>query len=174
MNSIFGYGTDILEHFLIEHGFDPSAAGLENEEDAQGLMEMIEACYQYLSSDVTFSGFIVKKAANEAEEYMDYLPMRLNQFEPQMNPEIDLLTFPKFSTAIDEFYGKIQTQKQEQKMHQAEKAALKKLENVKLDHMKRLDGLKKSQEDNVTKAQLIEMNLELVEARCSSVKHAPI
>ena len=43
-----------------------------------------------------------------------------------------------------------------------EKAALKKLENVKSDHAKRLDDLEKEQTTDMQKAQLIEVNLSLV------------
>ena len=57
-------------------------------------------------------------------------------------------------------------------MLQAEKAALKKLENVKLDHQRRLENLQESQENNKTKGQLIEMNLELVETAIHQVRSA--
>ncbi len=43
-----------------------------------------------------------------------------------------------------------------------ERTALKKLENVKKDHEKRLDALKRDQEVDKQKAELIEMNLSLV------------
>jgi len=48
-----------------------------------------------------------------------------------------------------------------------EKAALKKLENVKTDHAKRLDDLAKEQTTDMQKAQLIEINLSLVTSRAS-------
>ena len=43
-----------------------------------------------------------------------------------------------------------------------EKAALKKLENVKKDHLKRLEELEVEQATDAHKAQLIEINLALV------------
>jgi len=43
-----------------------------------------------------------------------------------------------------------------------EKAALKKLENVKKDHIKRLEELEVEQSTDAQKAQLIEINLTLV------------
>jgi len=43
-----------------------------------------------------------------------------------------------------------------------EKTALKKLENVRSDHAKRLDDLAKEQTSDMQKAQLIEVNLPLV------------
>ena len=43
-----------------------------------------------------------------------------------------------------------------------EKSALKKLDHIKKDHEKRLMGLKHEQDIDMNKAQLIEMNLDLV------------
>jgi hypothetical protein len=43
-----------------------------------------------------------------------------------------------------------------------EKSALKKLENVKKDHLKRLEELESEQSTDIQKAQLIEINLTLV------------
>jgi len=48
-----------------------------------------------------------------------------------------------------------------------EKAALKKLENVRSDHAKRLDDLEKEQTTDMHKAQLIEVNLSLVISMCT-------
>ena len=83
-----------------------------------------------------------------------------------------MLEFDRFSQAVDNYYGQIQTQKSEQKMLQAERAALKKLENVKADHVKRLENLQISQESNKNKGQLIEMNLDLVETAIHQVRSA--
>ena len=53
-----------------------------------------------------------------------------------------------------------------------EKAALKKLENVKSDHAKRLDDLEKEQTTDMQKAQLIEVNLSLVTRIALIVKYS--
>ena len=47
--------------------------------------------------------------------------------------------------AVDEFFSKLESQKLDVKTLQQEKNALKKLENVKQDHIKRLEALQKSQ-----------------------------
>ena len=46
---------------------------------------------------------------------------------------------------MDEFFSKIESQKLDTKALQQEKAVLKKLDNVKKDHVKRLDHLQKAQ-----------------------------
>ena len=47
--------------------------------------------------------------------------------------------------AVDEFFSKLESQKMDLKALHLEQSALKKLENVKLDHYKRLESLQKSQ-----------------------------
>jgi hypothetical protein len=51
----------------------------------------------------------------------------------------------KYFQAVDEFFSKIESQKLDTKALQQEKAVLKKLDNVKKDHEKRLDSLQKAQ-----------------------------
>ena len=63
---------------------------------------------------------------------------------------------------MDEFYGTLESQKSDMKVVQREKAAMKKLENVKKDHEARIAGLQLEQDSDRVKASLIEDNLELV------------
>ena len=53
--------------------------------------------------------------------------------------------FATFNQAVDEFFSSIESQKSELQVNQKEKAALKKLENIKLDHERRLKDLKETQ-----------------------------
>ena len=64
--------------------------------------------------------------------------------------------------AVDEFYGTLEAQKSDLKVVQREKAAMKKLENVRKDHEARIAGLQQEQDVDKMKASLIEDNLELV------------
>jgi hypothetical protein len=50
-----------------------------------------------------------------------------------------------FFEAIDEFFSKLESQKIDLKVHQQERQALKKLENIRLDHNLRLSQLQKDQ-----------------------------
>ena len=62
-----------------------------------------------------------------------------------------------FFLACDEFFSKLESIKIDQKAMQQQKDALKKLENVKKDHEKRLLDLHKKQEVDTQKGQLIGM-----------------
>ncbi|CAG5087321.1 Oidioi.mRNA.OKI2018_I69.PAR.g11517.t1.cds [Oikopleura dioica] len=166
LNSSLGYGTDVIEHFLIEQGLDVATASVVQDPDE--ILECLQSCYDFLNSNKTnFQGYISTKTADNVLQYVDYQPFLFHQSQSDSTIELE-----RFSLAVDKFYGEIQSQKAEQKMVQAEKAAMKKLENVKLDHMKRLESLKLAQADNVRKAQLIEMNLELVDSALNQVRSA--
>jgi predicted ribosome quality control (RQC) complex YloA/Tae2 family protein len=76
--------------------------------------------------------------------------------------------FPTFSDAVDNFYSQLDSQKVQQRSVQMENEAVKKLENVKRDHDKRLRALDDVQVKQQKRAELIEMNRELVE-QCLTV-----
>ena len=80
--------------------------------------------------------------------------------------------FDTFNQAVDDFFSSIGTQKLELKALQIERDAMKKLENVKKDHTKRLVDLEKTQEFDVHKAELISRNQQLVDDAILSVQMA--
>lgn len=68
-----------------------------------------------------------------------------------------------FDRAVDIFFSEIRAQKLELKLIAAEKGALKKLENVRNDHEKRLDQLQEAQTKSEMRALAIEMHLNVVD-----------
>lgn len=73
---------------------------------------------------------------------------------------------------MDEFFGKIESQKLDTKALQQEKAVLKKLDNVKKDHEKRLGGLQKAQVRFHVYLRVTDQALYLVKNQTPS-KHGP-
>ncbi|KAG1435862.1 hypothetical protein G6F56_013801 [Rhizopus delemar] len=65
-----------------------------------------------------------------------------------------------------------ETQKLELKTRRQEEAALKKLESVRLEQEKRVESLLNQQLTNTRKAQLIELNLQLVDAAITIIRNA--
>ena len=55
------------------------------------------------------------------------------------------MTFDFCPQAVDEFYSKMESQKLDVKALHQEKQALKKLDNVKKDHVQRLEALHQAQ-----------------------------
>lgn len=80
--------------------------------------------------------------------------------------------FSTFDQAVDEFFSSIEAQKLELKTRRQEEAALKKLEAVKLEQEKRVESLLNQQLTNTRKAQLIELNLQFVDAAITIIRNA--
>jgi predicted ribosome quality control (RQC) complex YloA/Tae2 family protein len=80
--------------------------------------------------------------------------------------------YPLFDKAVDEFFSAIEAQKLELKSRRQEEAALKKLDAVRKEQANRVQTLLDQQITNVRKAQLIETNLQLVDAAITIIRNA--
>ena len=101
-------------------------------------------------------------AAEDAEKQ----PLFFEEFQPFLHAQhagMPILEYPSFDRAVDVFFSEIEAQKVELRIIAQEDAALKKLANVRKDHEKRLESLATAQELNLKRAQLIELNLDLVD-----------
>ncbi|EGT57102.1 hypothetical protein CAEBREN_19463 [Caenorhabditis brenneri] len=102
-------------------------------------------------------------------------PIQLYQeFNPIPMPLTSKFTkeLPSFCESVDEFYSRIETQKQEQKAINMEKQALKKLENVEKDQKDRIEALQMTQEQREHMANRIILNQELVEKALLLIRSA--
>ncbi len=101
------------------------------------------------------------------DSYDEFHPFLYKQFENHKNKE-----FPTFDSAVDEFFSAIESQKLELKTRRQEEAALKKLDAVHREQQNRVQSLMDQQLTNVRKAQLIELNLNLVDAAITIIRNA--
>uniref|UniRef100_A0A1I7U324 NFACT-R_1 domain-containing protein n=1 Tax=Caenorhabditis tropicalis TaxID=1561998 RepID=A0A1I7U324_9PELO len=102
-------------------------------------------------------------------------PIQLYQeFNPIPMPLTSKFTkeLGSFCESVDEFYSRIETQKQEQKAINMEKQALKKLENVEKDQKERIEALQMTQEQREHMANRIILNQELVEKALLLIRSA--
>uniref|UniRef100_A0A182QAN7 NFACT RNA-binding domain-containing protein n=1 Tax=Anopheles farauti TaxID=69004 RepID=A0A182QAN7_9DIPT len=123
------------------------------------------------------AGFIIQKKElkpvkeGEKEEYyftnLEYHPYLYNQYQGDPVKEFD-----SFTTAVDEFYSSLESQKIDLKAFAQEREALKKLSNVKTDHAKRIEELTKVQLEDRKKAELITRNQDLVDKALLAVQSA--
>ncbi|XP_028966348.1 nuclear export mediator factor NEMF [Galendromus occidentalis] len=110
----------------------------------------------------------VKAAEDGSMEIASY-----NEFHPFLFKQLEgsrVEHFATFGQAVDAFFSMQEQQKIDLRAHNLEKEAVKKLENVKLDHEKRLNALEGTQRTDLEKAMLIENNLELVEKALYAVR----
>jgi len=176
------YGPAILEHVLLGVGFKENVKvgnGFHINADMSRLLEAINVAESMLNDFISkpSKGFIIQKkdkkpstsggAAQEILLYDEFHPFLFKQHETRPHME-----FPNYNKSIDEFFSKLESQRLDLKVINQEKTALKKLDNVKKDHEKRLQGLQKEQESDILRGQLIEMNLDMVDQAILIVRSA--
>ncbi|RUS85379.1 hypothetical protein EGW08_006864 [Elysia chlorotica] len=176
------YGPAIIDHALIGAGFVENVKlgkGFSLDTDFERLMSAIqeaESLFMKLISEPC-KGYIIQKKdkkpnpkPGEDEEillYDEFHSFLYHQHESKPNAQFD-----RFDQAVDEFFSKLECQKMDMKVIQQEKGALKKLDNVRKDHEKRIEGLQKEQEVDILRGQLIETNLNLVDQAILIVRNA--
>jgi len=176
------YGPAMLDHVLLGAGFQLNVKigqGFHLDADMSRLLVAIEEAEDLLTTFLSkpCKGHIIQKKdkkptkiGEEPEEillYEEFHPFLFRQHENK-----PMLEFECFKKSVDEFFSKIESQRLDLKVINQEKTALKKLDNVKKDHEKRLQGLQKDQETDILRGQLIEMNLELVDQAILIVRSA--
>ncbi|KAM7535365.1 hypothetical protein Aperf_G00000100439 [Anoplocephala perfoliata] len=96
--------------------------------------------------------------SGKLSKYEAYYPIQFAQLA--LKPKVNFDTFNK---AVDEFYSSMEIKKSEAQVIQHEKSANKKVENIKRDQENRIRLLKEEQVKDNQKAQLLELNMELVD-----------
>uniref|UniRef100_A0A1I8A147 NFACT-R_1 domain-containing protein n=1 Tax=Steinernema glaseri TaxID=37863 RepID=A0A1I8A147_9BILA len=167
------FGPPIVEHGLVKTGFPPNYQMTgERIDDAfiekvqSSLLEAAKLTEQVRCSKKGFVIYKREKGQEEGEEmqkYEEYHPVLFEQYLKSEDKSLGFQEFELFGDAVDEFYSKIEEQKAQQRAIHAKNEALKKLDNVKKDHVKRVEALQKAQIDQEEKAERIFANIELVD-----------
>lgn len=184
LNIKFEYGPAMIEHMILEAELDPNmkvATDFDTSENSpmvQALLEGFNKGDELIEStkNVVPNGYIIlldekNKPKTESEEqveiYDEFHPFLYRQFANRQFKE-----YPTFDKAVDEFFSAIESQKLELKSRRQEEAALKKLEAVRKEQESRVQSLLNQQITNVRKAQLIELNLQMVDAAITIIRNA--
>ncbi|KAI9314042.1 hypothetical protein BX666DRAFT_2020220 [Dichotomocladium elegans] len=190
LNMASEYGPAMVEHVILQAKLNPNlkvASEFDSSDDSPSLKALIEAfkeadsMVESTKSNVP-KGYIIllekeKRGDAQQEEieiYDEYHPYLYKQHEARKHKE-----FSTFDAAVDEFYSAIEAQKIELKAMQQrftlgsqEQTAMKKLEAVRKEQESRIQGLLSQQVTNVRKAQLIEFNLDMVDAAITIIRNA--
>ncbi|CAM9584233.1 unnamed protein product [Lampetra planeri] len=176
-------GPAVIEHCLLQAGLPEGAKlgqGFDLTRDLPKVLQAIALSEEFMerASDFQGKGYIIQKrekkpsvdATQQPEELLTY-----EEFHPFLfaqhsrGPYLEMDSFDK---AVDEYFSKMEGQKIDIKALHQEKQALKKLDNVRKDHTRRLDALQQAQEEDRRKAELIEVNLLVVERAITVVRSA--
>ncbi|XP_066952776.1 ribosome quality control complex subunit NEMF [Macrobrachium rosenbergii] len=182
LNPLLDCGGGVLDHNLLESGF-PVGAKFGKHLKADDDLSQLHLAVSKAQSTVTqwdasagFQGYIIKKVEGrkkgdgtieEVHIYQEFIPLLFTQYKEHPHEKFD-----SFNKACDEFFSKMEAVKIDQKAMHQEREALKKLENVKKDHERRLQELMDNQKNNTLQGQLIELNKDLVDGAILVVRSA--
>ncbi|KAF5275268.1 hypothetical protein FQA39_LY06928 [Lamprigera yunnana] len=168
------FGSSLIEHVLLNRGFT-GATKLEKTFDIDRNVNELYLAIEDGKAIIedakhhTVKGFLIQKKeerpssdSNSTKEYFysnqEFHSMLFEQHKSEPYQE-----YETFNLAVDEFFSSLNSQKIELRALQQEKEAIKKLNNIKKDHVKRLIDLGKTQETDKQKAELITRNRDLVD-----------
>uniref|UniRef100_A0A8D8LLF6 Nuclear export mediator factor NEMF homolog n=2 Tax=Cacopsylla melanoneura TaxID=428564 RepID=A0A8D8LLF6_9HEMI len=185
------YGPAIIEHVLMSAGF-PNTCKLGKDvnidTDLPRLVEAFKMAEQILDQALTVpsKGYLMQKKEKRpnSEEFvianMEFHPMIqqtpdsetrvMTQHSSSTYQGFQIEEFESFAAAVDEFFSTAESNKIDLKAVQQERDALKKLENVKRDHVSRLNALEETQLQDKEKAELIIHNQEAVDAAILAIR----
>ncbi|VAI28429.1 unnamed protein product [Triticum turgidum subsp. durum] len=183
------YGPALAEHIILDAGLLPSTKVGKDPESSlddhtiQSLVESVARFEDWLVDIISGQripeGYILmqnkmtaKKNVTPSEGsstnqkvYDEYCPILLTQCKSR---EYD--KFETFDDALDEFYSKIESQRVNQQHKAKEDSAVHRLNKIKLDQENRVHTLRKEADHCITMAELIEYNLEDVDAAIKAVR----
>ncbi|XP_019850525.1 PREDICTED: nuclear export mediator factor Nemf-like [Amphimedon queenslandica] len=188
LNPHFVYGTSLLTHCLIGIGLTENTklpatndSPIDPDQVLKALLEAHEIFQSFRS--MPSKGYLIQKkdvaptvgvatsdtptTSTEVTTNIEFHPLLYRQHLSSCYKEVET-----FDRAVDEFFSSKSSQKQDVKVIQLQKSAVKKLENIKQDHEKRIEALRKSQDEDRYKAELIEWNTDLVERACLVIRSA--
>ncbi|XP_068110271.1 ribosome quality control complex subunit NEMF [Hyperolius riggenbachi] len=182
LNPHLPYGATLIEHCLMDTGLSGNikADQLTEEADLEKVHLALQKAEEYMDTTMNYKGkgYIIQKKEKKpslepdkpSEDILTYEEFHPFLFAQHANSQY--VEFDTFDKAVDEFYSKLEGQKIDIKALHMEKQALKKLENVRKDHVQRLEVLQNAQETDKFKGELIEMNLEIVDRALQVVRSA--
>ncbi|KAK2643714.1 hypothetical protein Ddye_018909 [Dipteronia dyeriana] len=186
LGEALGYGPALSEHIILDADLVPNTKvkGDKLDEDTIQVLAAAVAKFEDWLQDVILGdkvpeGYILMQNKNlgkggppsepgsSIQIYDEFCPLLLNQFKSR-----EFVKFETFDAALDEFYSKIESQRVEQQQKTKEGAAFHKLNKIRADQENRVHTLRKEVDRCVQMAELIEYNLEDVDAAILAVRVA--
>lgn len=179
-----GYGPALCEHIILDAGLQPNMKVESHNDTLQALAaafanfeswlqevitgESIPEGYIIMRKDIPGKkeGFPDEKRQSE-QVYDEFSPLLLHQFKSR-----DFIKLGTSDESMDEFFSKIESQRAEQQQKAQEQSATQKLNKIRLDQENRVQSLKKEVDYSICMAELIEYNLEDVDAAILAVRAA--
>ncbi|CAM6068471.1 unnamed protein product [Sphagnum tenellum] len=185
-----GYGPALCEHMILDAGLQSNqkisqgADGIVSvtEDELQALMAAVVRFEDWLESvvkgELTPNGYVYMQKGgkgkprgsapgSEEKIYDEFAPLSMRQFEDR-----NVMKMDTFDSAMDEFFSKIEGQRADQQRKAQEESAFSKLDKIRADQTNRVQALKQEVDQSVRMAELIEYNLQDVDAAILAVRSA--
>ncbi|KAF3456411.1 hypothetical protein FNV43_RR01061 [Rhamnella rubrinervis] len=187
LGEALGYGPALSEHIILDAGLVPNIKVSKDKELDDGTIQVLAQAvvkfedwlHDVISGDIIPEGYILMQKKNVQKDgppseqgttvqiYDEFCPLLLNQFKSR-----EYMKFETFDAALDEFYSKIESQRANQQQKAKENSAVQKLNKIRADQENRVQTLMKEVDRCVKMAELIEYNLEDVDAAILAVRVA--
>jgi len=171
-------GPDLIEHCILLSGVDPGEKlnnNLVQNQDGK-LQRVVDSLVfnakEFLDKLVDLNvhaGFLIleqRKKGKELDEEEEEMPMFYDRFEAfllEQHKGRDYIEKESLNAAVDEFFSKIELQRQQKAREAHHKAAAKKVEAIKTDQENRIKTLEKQISDKEHCAEAITFNTDSVE-----------
>ncbi|CAM8903062.1 unnamed protein product [Rhodiola kirilowii] len=182
LGEALGYGPALSEHIILDAGLPPNTKlSQETKLEDTAIQALIRSVIKFedwlediISGAKVPEGYILMLEKTSGKDiqvsckiYDEFCPLLLNQFKSR-----DSVQFETLDAALDEFYSKIESQRAELQQKAKEDTATLKLNKIRSDQENRVLTLRKEVDRCVTMAELIEYNLEDVDAAIMAVRVA--
>lgn len=171
------YGPALLEHCFIECGLGENCKVDANRSvDVDKIYRSFEMATSIMANiGQQRGGWILQKEEPNVLQpndengqpkkiitFLEFNPMLFSMYKTPKSDQ-SIVHMDSFNNAVDTFFSSIEAQKLDQRIYQKERDAMKKLDNIKRDHEKRLLDLEEQQKVDNRRGYLIEINNDLVE-----------
>ncbi|PHH65198.1 hypothetical protein CDD81_3057 [Ophiocordyceps australis] len=177
----------LVDHVLRANSFDTTVQPdqlLQDENMLDQLVRLLGEARSAADGITTTSeckGYIFAKqrqdrrsheTTQEASKREDVIYQDFHPFVPyklKTDSSISILEFTGYNKTVDEFFSSLEGQKLESRLTEREATAKRKIEAVRQDQAKRIQGLQEAQTLNYRKAAAIETNVERVQEAMDAV-----
>ncbi|CAH2983554.1 unnamed protein product [Chilo suppressalis] len=186
LNPNLEFGAALIDHVLLENSLtgnmkvsgDPNK-GFSIERDLDKLVTALKQAEKLMDAakKEVSKGYIIQKKEERPNPdggqptfllaNVEFHPLEMAQHKAMPRAE-----YETFDRAVDEFFSALEGQKIDLKTVQVEREAMKKLQNVRRDHEKRVTELEAVQAGDRLKAELITRNQHLVDSARLAVQTA--
>ncbi|KAL6343909.1 hypothetical protein AAG906_027681 [Vitis piasezkii] len=171
LGEALGYGPALSEHIILDAGLIPNTKVTKDSKfDIDTIQRLAQSVAKFenwledvISGDQVPEGYILMQNKIFGKDCPPSQPDRGSQ---------EFVKFETFDAALDEFYSKIESQRSEQQQKAKEGSAMQKLNKIRVDQENRVHTLKKEVDHCIKMAELIEYNLEDVDAAILAVRVA--